>query len=115
MPSKPVAGSTDTVPTLPSADYGTWRVSFPALASWLCDANWAEGGPMAKTRLSLTRDGTEIRVVLQTADFGGLRAECSGPTPDAALKMLESLLKAEKTPWQLDPYPIGQVQKKGRK
>lgn len=115
VPAKPVASSGGEVPNLPGADYGTWKGTLPTVAGWICDATWAEGGPMGKTRLSLSRDGSEVRAVLQTADFGGLRVECSGPSPDATLRLMESLLKSDKCPWQVDPFPIGQVGRKSKK
>lgn len=111
MPKKP-DGAIQTNAKLVGADPGLWGKSLPAIADWLCPAQWDTGEPLGKTRLSMWRAGAEIVVALQVADLGGVRVEARAESPQNALMALEELLKLPAVPWQLDPYPIGQTARK---
>jgi len=106
MPEKPKIDASGT-PQLPGASYGKWAEALGTLAAWLCDASYTDGTPCGKVRVSLMREGTEVRAVLQIQDLGGLRCEVSEGDPARALLALNAVLKSDKVPWQQDQYAIG--------
>lgn len=92
--------------TLLSASYGAWQKVCPELASWLCDGVYSDGSVKGEVTLTFKRNVTTITATLKVQD-GGLCLRACGDSPDEALIALEVLLKAQKTPWERDPYPLG--------
>lgn len=83
--------------------------AFPELSSWLVEGAYPDGKPVGMVQLSIRPKGAVYVATLRIADQGGLMLQTEDVQLDDVLLLLEAALTASPTPWQRDPYPLGQI------